>query len=255
MDYIFHEKQEGSLCAQHCLNALLQEHYYTAVDLADIGQHLDESERIQMAEAGTDSKEYKQFIKKPSDNYDDSGYFSIQVLQKAVHVWGLELIPFNSSHEHAVSARKDAVNQSAYICNFKDHWFSIRKIGLQWFNLNSLLSGPELISNTYLMLFLSQLQKEGYSIFVVTGELQPCYADQILQISPAVQSIKPSLISDSSDKSNEHMDDSLKEALSASESHSNEELEYALRISLLDDATKEEEMLQAAINLSLQVPE
>lgn len=32
---------------------------------------------------------------------------------------------------------------------------------LQWFNLNSLLTGPELISDTYLALFLAQLQQEG----------------------------------------------------------------------------------------------
>lgn len=33
----------------------------------------------------------------------------------------------------------------------------------QWFNLNSLLTGPELISDTYLALFLAQLQQEGTS--------------------------------------------------------------------------------------------
>ena len=32
---------------------------------------------------------------------------------------------------------------------------------VQWFDLNSLHSGPELISDTYLSLFLTQLQMEG----------------------------------------------------------------------------------------------
>jgi hypothetical protein len=41
MEFIFHEIQEGSLCAQHCLNSLLQGDYYSAVDLAHIGQQLD----------------------------------------------------------------------------------------------------------------------------------------------------------------------------------------------------------------------
>ena len=31
----------------------------------------------------------------------------------------------------------------------------------QWFNLNSLQKGPELISDTYLKMFLTQLQLEG----------------------------------------------------------------------------------------------
>ena len=32
---------------------------------------------------------------------------------------------------------------------------------LQWFNLNSLLAKPELITETYLLLYLTQLQTEG----------------------------------------------------------------------------------------------
>lgn len=49
----------------------------------------------------------------------------------------------------------------AFICNYRDHWLTIRKLGNQWFNLNSLLTGPELISSTYLSMFLAQLQQEG----------------------------------------------------------------------------------------------
>ena len=56
-------QQEGSLCAQHCLNALLQGPYFSAVDLADIGRQLDESERQQMAEGGTETEGYQHFIK------------------------------------------------------------------------------------------------------------------------------------------------------------------------------------------------
>lgn len=49
----------------------------------------------------------------------------------------------------------------AYICNYKGHWFTIRKLGNQWFNLNSMLSGPQLISDTYLAMYLAQLLQEG----------------------------------------------------------------------------------------------
>lgn len=55
----------------------------------------------------------------------------------------------------------------AFICNYRDHWFTIRCLGNQWFNLNSLLTGPELISNTYLAMFLAQLQQEGmYRVYI-----------------------------------------------------------------------------------------
>lgn len=43
---IYHEKQEpdSSLCAQHCLNSLLQDHIFEATDLADLARQLDELE-------------------------------------------------------------------------------------------------------------------------------------------------------------------------------------------------------------------
>lgn len=75
-------------------------------------------------------------------------------------------------------------NESAYICHYRDHWFSIRKLGHQWFNLNSILPGPELLSDTYLSLFLAQLQTDKYSIFIVVGDLPSCEADKILRATP-----------------------------------------------------------------------
>jgi ataxin-3 len=40
------EQQEGSLCAQHCLNALLQSDYYAADVLSEFAKELDQSERL-----------------------------------------------------------------------------------------------------------------------------------------------------------------------------------------------------------------
>lgn len=55
-------QQEGSLCAQHCLNNLLQGEYFTAVDLSSIAHQLDEEERMRMAEGGMGSEEYRTFL-------------------------------------------------------------------------------------------------------------------------------------------------------------------------------------------------
>ena len=63
---------------------------------------------------------------------------------------------FLSSHQFCSSRRE----QQAYICNYKLHWFTIRKLGKQWFNLNSNLQRPVLISDTYLSLFLEQLRSD-----------------------------------------------------------------------------------------------
>ncbi len=57
---IFHERQQGALCAQHALNNLLQAPQWDPVQLADIAQRLDDAERIQLAEAGLESKDYLQ---------------------------------------------------------------------------------------------------------------------------------------------------------------------------------------------------
>ncbi|XP_033734071.1 ataxin-3-like [Pecten maximus] len=241
MDTIFHEQQEGSLCAQHCLNALLQGQYFSPVDLADLAKQLDESEREQMAIAGEQSEEYKKFLKEPSSNLDDSGFFSIQVIDRALSVWGLDLVLYNSPDPVAIAARHDPVAEKAYICNFRGHWLTIRKIGHQWFNLNSLLTGPELISNTYLSLFLKQLLEEGYSIFIVGGNLPECEADMLLKLAPVVQQVKPKLINENlSVSSNQPMeeeedDQQLQKVLAESrraDEHDDQALQKALQLSM-----------------------
>lgn len=221
MELIFHEKQEGYLCAQHCLNALLQGPYFSAVDLATLGQQMDEQERERMAENGVDSEEYRNFIQQPSGNMDDSGYFSVQVIASALNVWNLELVPYNSTEPRAVTAQNSPQDMQAYICNYHDHWFTIRKLGRQWFNLNSMLSGPQLISDTYLSVYLAQLQHEGYSIFVVSGALPDCQAHEMLLIKPAVQVTQPERVE--SAKSQGHRLGSASD---------DPDLERALRLSL-----------------------
>ncbi|KAB7501657.1 hypothetical protein Anas_06969 [Armadillidium nasatum] len=62
MNYIYHEKQEGSLCGQHCLNNLLQDQYFSAVELAEIAQQMDQEETRRMAELGTNTSEFRQFL-------------------------------------------------------------------------------------------------------------------------------------------------------------------------------------------------
>uniref|UniRef100_A0A2K5EI00 ubiquitinyl hydrolase 1 n=1 Tax=Aotus nancymaae TaxID=37293 RepID=A0A2K5EI00_AOTNA len=130
MEAIFHEKQEGSLCAQHCLNNLLQGEYFSPVELSSIAHQLDEEERMRMAEGGVTSEDYCTFLQQPSGNMDDSGFFSIQVISNALKkVWSLELILFNSPEYQRL--RIDPINERSFICNYKEHWFTVRKLGKQ----------------------------------------------------------------------------------------------------------------------------
>merc|ERR1719500_2017933 len=173
-----------------------QGQFYSAVDLGELAAELDTMERRRMAEMGEDSAEYRAFIAQPSANMDDSGFFSVQVISRALTVWGLDLVPRDSSDPAAVRAKASPIAANAYICNYREHWFAIRRLGNQWFNLNSLLECPELVSNSYLGEFLAQLQQEGYSIFLVTGALPECDADLVLQAVPAVQLAPPRLLGD-----------------------------------------------------------
>lgn len=257
MDTIFHEKQEGFLCAQHCLNALLQGPYYNAVDLASLGHQMDEEERIRMAESGVDSEDYKLFLEQPSGNMDDSGYFSVQVISSALKVWGLELIPYNSTESAAIMAQNDPLQMKAYICNYKGHWFTIRKIGKQWFNLNSVLSGPELISDTYLSMYLAQLLQEDYSIFIVIGALPQCPADDILMKNPIEPMSKgqTSLKTKTKGISNNIISNTFTRALSNKEKISTSKLQekiIPIKIEKNDEEDDENAELQRALQLSFE---
>ncbi|XP_060118137.1 ataxin-3 isoform X2 [Heteronotia binoei] len=261
MESIFHERQEGSLCAQHCLNNLLQGEYFSPVELSSIAQQLDEEERIRMAEGGLSSEEYRTFLQQPSGNMDDSGFFSIQVISNALKVWGLELILFNSPEYQRLGI--DPINERSFICNYKEHWFTVRKLGKQWFNLNSLLTGPELISDTYLALFLAQLQQEGYSIFVVKGDLPDCEADQLLQMIRVQQMQRPKLIGEDALQSKDQrvQKTDLEQALDVSQpfdgtgmlDEDEENFQKALALSRQEiDMEDEEADLRRAIQLSMQ---
>lgn len=273
MDSLFFEKQEGRLCAQHALNALLQGYYFTAPDLAEIANRLDSEEmRVMGANGGSQSH----FM---SHNMDDSGFFSIQVLGEALKIWALELVPLKSSScAEAFQARQDPTAAPAYICNFREHWFTIRKFRSdQWFNLNSLFKQPELVSNTYLSLLLKQLENEGYSIFVIRGTLPPCQADEVLPLSDitaaaalAAQANREALAADRNSASAtpprspsaDDQDDDLARALQLSRA----ELDAAdptLQLALQQSSTEaaghglrpsldEEQQLEKALRLSLK---
>lgn len=238
----------------------MQGPYFTAVELSTLAQTLDEEERQRMAECGEESEEYRKFLQQPSGNMDDSGYFSVQVISSALQVWGLELVPYNSTDER-ININEPS-KMKAFICNYKDHWLTIRKIGNQWFNLNSLLTKPELISDTYLTLILAQLKNEGYSIFVVFGELPECSADEILKNNPVRPTPRPSLRSIVSNENDPDIQAALQLSLREEDScytpeTEDRQLQEALRLSLQNfnsspEEDDEEALLKKAINMSLQ---
>jgi ataxin-3 len=68
---------------------LLQGPYFSAVDLADIANELDSRERQMLRES--------ERVNFRSQNLDDSGFFSIQVITIALQrSWNLNLIPIRN---------------------------------------------------------------------------------------------------------------------------------------------------------------
>lgn len=220
---------------------------------------MDEAERLRMAESGEESDEYKRFLQQPSGNMDDSGYFSVQVISSALEVWGLELVPYSSTDERVKHVFSDPGQMQAFICNYRDHWFTVRRLGDQWFNLNSLLPRPELISDTYLSLFLAQLKNDGYSIFVVFGELPHCDADRLLKLKPAVPVPKAPTQNNSSRESDPDLQAALQLSLTEEKptvvDKDEQELQEALRLSLQNNGMEEDDeetLLRKAIHMSLE---
>jgi hypothetical protein len=126
----------------------------------------------------------------------DTGFFSIQVLQRALKMFEIELIPFASQEPIAKQARNSPESSQAYICNLGLHWFTLRRFGRQYFNLNSLYYVPEFVSTQILQLYLNLIKENGYSVFIVNGTLPECLANQQLSANPIGEMEYKSLIKD-----------------------------------------------------------
>ncbi|XP_022934132.1 ataxin-3 homolog [Cucurbita moschata] len=160
---LYHEVQESKLCAVHCVNTVLQGPFFSEFDLAALAYDLDRKER-QMMLAGSTTGD---FLSEESHNVSLDGDFSIQVLQKALEVWDLQVIALNSPA--AELAQIDPELESAFICHLQNHWFCIRKVNGEWYNFDSLYAAPQNLSKFYLSAYLDSLKGFGWSIFIVRG--------------------------------------------------------------------------------------
>ncbi|CAH8490953.1 unnamed protein product [Schistosoma turkestanicum] len=192
-----------------------------------------------------------------------------KVISAALQIWSLELVPFLRQCPEAELARQNPASQNAFICHYQHHWFTIRKLGQQWFNLNSILSKPKLISETYLAIYLAQLKEEGNSIFFITGTLPRCEADEILSICPVVEedtsnessttSINHQLDKDTDvdvalalSKADVDDDDQTLQRVLQSSQNDDEALQHALKASASEYNDMSDKQLQEAIALSLK---
>ncbi|KAJ8648271.1 ataxin-3 [Cinnamomum micranthum f. kanehirae] len=164
---LYHEVQESKLCAVHCVNTVLQGPFFSEFDLAALASDLDRKERQMMLEGVRVPDDLLRFASEESHNVSMDGDFSIQVLEKALEVWDLQVIPLDCPV--AEPAQVDPQLENAFICHLQDHWFCIRKVDGEWYNFDSLYAAPEHLSKFYLSAYLDTLKGFGWSIFLVRG--------------------------------------------------------------------------------------
>ncbi|KAG5088709.1 hypothetical protein JHK86_001321 [Glycine max] len=201
---LYHEVQESKLCAVHCVNTVLQGPFFSEFDLAALASDLDRKERQVMlpALASADFESHnvsldgdfsiqgcgyansgfngrKGMGKRCGVQYGDLNLLTLLfdwfpdpsvfwvVLQKALEVWDLQVIPLDSPV--AEPAQIDPELENAFICHLQDHWFCIRKVNGEWYNFDSLYAAPQHLSKFYLSAYLDSLKGFGWSIFLVRG--------------------------------------------------------------------------------------
>jgi len=220
----------------------------------EIAKEFDEKERKVMLESGVNSNDFLKFMAEDSGNLADDGNYSIQVIAKALEVWSIEPIPI--TNPEMIESRRDPLKETSFICNLASHWLTIRKLDNEWYNLNSLLSSPEYLSDFYLSAFLDTLIMKGYTVFCVRGDLPRIQVDYGALNDP-VWKKKATRNSTKRPQQIQQGDKELEEALAASE------LEAAIQASLLPPSPKvqkpssssdnEDDELMAAIQMSQEL--
>lgn len=97
----------------------------------------------------------------------------------------------------------------------------------------------------------------GYSIFIIVGSLPHCEADTLLKLSPAIQTVKPTIETPLSANSSleDQMDTSLQHVIETTREYAERDdpsLQRALEMSLRDNQKQEEAQLETALQLSMQ---
>ncbi|KAF6160945.1 hypothetical protein GIB67_007586 [Kingdonia uniflora] len=249
---LYHESQVAKLCALHTVNTVLQGPVFTVVDFEELASDLDREERRMLLEGGGGlTDDFLRFNSEESHNVSMDGDFSIQVLQKALEVWDLEVIPLGNPTAETGHINTD--EEIAFICHWQDHWFSIRKVNGEWYNFNSLNAAPMYLSKFHVSAYIDSLKGAGWSIFTVRGKfieeyptssadasqcfgqwLSPEDAQRIIKSCNSIQSTpnKPvdTIVSQPPSPYDEQFDEDLNELLEFED----EDLKAAIANSLMD---------------------
>jgi ataxin-3 len=163
---IYHEKQIGALCAVHALNNLMQGRVYDEYQLAQIAQQLDAQEARLLGGQALDSV----------GNVRADGFFNVEVLRAALTNDGFAMDRIAGDEAKRLLAQPE--KQRGFILNKREHWFALRRIAQEWFDLNSCLKTPRHFTDRELASAVNEAFSEGYTVFVVNGPFQQTELDR-----------------------------------------------------------------------------
>jgi ataxin-3 len=149
-EFVYWEQQDGSMCAVHALNTLIQYPYWDAFSLAEVAAELDLEE-----------KRLSTSWNMRSQNVREDGFFSVQAIARALQRHSLELDYLRSDVNYN--------SFQAFIFNHDLHWFTLRKKCGTWYNLNSISSGPRIITEFNLSAMIGSLKDQGFTVFFISG--------------------------------------------------------------------------------------
>lgn len=175
MPLIYMERQVAALCGRHCVNNLLQVgvsvrerrassslapfyHPFTTAAhsrtvwrltsqgpaftkgrLDEVAKEIDREEVTLMLESEKFTSATQEFLSQESDNFSEEGNYSIQVLSRALErEYGLTICDVRSD----LATLSNAEAETGYIINDGTHWYAMRKVGQQWYQINSTLDTP-----------------------------------------------------------------------------------------------------------------
>jgi len=163
---IYHEKQIGSMCAVHCVNNMLQGPLFDYSDFGQVAQELDRKERQLLG--GAADLDY--------GNARADGFFNVQVIRVVLERAGyrMEMV----TGDEVNSSKHDASKETAFILNKQEHWFALRRVGREWFDLNSCLKTPRHYTDGDVRFHIRDAVKQGYTVFAVRGEFPRCALEE-----------------------------------------------------------------------------
>ncbi|KAK1311816.1 hypothetical protein QJS10_CPA07g00059 [Acorus calamus] len=141
---LYHETHQSKLQVLHCINAVLQGPFFSDQDLTDLASSLSKIDPTL-----------------PSFDDDIDGSFSLKVLEAALEIWGLRIVPM----EPEVDPEK------AFVCHSQDRWVCLRILDEEWYSFDGAHDVPERLPRPGIGDHFNALLDDGWRIYAVRGDL------------------------------------------------------------------------------------